>query len=95
MWVNTIILRKPSLGEFGLVTKILRAKNGQKVDEFEPINISVITDIDEKWFVVFDTQSTTFLLVMFAYPDLITIFLVLHFFVILFLFLPLYLLLNR
>ena len=30
-------LRKPSLGAPGHVTKMLQAKNGQKVDEFEPI----------------------------------------------------------
>ena len=30
-------LRKLSLGASSLVTKILQAENGQKVDEFEPI----------------------------------------------------------
>ena len=34
------------------MNKILQAENGQKVDKFEP-NISVNTDIDEKYFVVF------------------------------------------
>ena len=32
-----IALCKPSLGTLGHVTKILQAKNGQKVDDFEPI----------------------------------------------------------
>ena len=46
-------LSKPSLGAPGHATKILQAENGQKVDEFEPI-YPVITDIDEKWFVMFE-----------------------------------------
>ena len=37
----------------GHVTKILRAKNGQKVGNFNRY-ISIITDIDEKWFVIFE-----------------------------------------
>ena len=52
-------------------------ENGQKVDKFESIYISVVTDIDGKWFVVFEHISTTFLLVMFGYLNLDTIFLVL------------------
>ena len=47
-------LCKSSLVAPGLMSKILQAENGQKVDEFEPIySISVVTNIDEKWFVVF------------------------------------------
>ena len=39
-------------GGAGHVIKILQAENGHKVDEFELIyRISVMTDIDEKWFV--------------------------------------------
>ena len=56
MWVLINFLCKSSLGAPDYVTKILQAKNGQKVDDFEPmyIHISVITDIDEKWFVIFE-----------------------------------------
>ena len=51
--MNTLC--KPSLGASGHVPKMLQAENGQKVDEFEPIYLgTVITDIDEKWFVVFE-----------------------------------------
>ena len=32
------VLCKPSLGAPGHVTKMLRAENGQKVDDFEPID---------------------------------------------------------
>ena len=49
-----IALCKPSLGLPGRVTKILQTKNGQKVDVFERIYISVITDIDEKWLGIFE-----------------------------------------
>ena len=46
----------------------------------------VITDNDGKWFVIFSTLSTTFLLIMFVYPNLNTVFLVLaSFFLFLFL----------
>ena len=41
------------LGAPGYVTKMLQAESGQKVDKFKPINL-VITDIDEKWFVIFE-----------------------------------------
>ena len=37
MWVLINALCKPSLGAPGHVTKILQAKGGQKVDDFEPI----------------------------------------------------------
>ena len=37
MWVLMNALSKPSLVTPGHVTKILQAKNGQKVDEFEPM----------------------------------------------------------
>ena len=40
MWVLRNAFCKPSLGAPGLVTKILQAENGQKVDEFEPIYLS-------------------------------------------------------
>ena len=50
MWVLMNALCKLSLGAPGHVIKILQAKNGQKVNEFE----SIITDIDEKWFVIFE-----------------------------------------
>ena len=53
MWVLINALCKPSLGVPGHVTKILLAKNGQKVDDFESIYL-VITDFDEKWFVIFE-----------------------------------------
>ena len=46
-------LRKPSLGAPGHVSKSLLAENGQKVYECDRY-ISVITDIDEKWFVDFE-----------------------------------------
>ena len=48
------VLCKSSLGAPGLVTKILQAENGQKVDELEPIYLDNITDIDEKCFVIFE-----------------------------------------
>ena len=37
MWVLINALRKPSLGASSHVTKILQAKSGQKMDDFEPI----------------------------------------------------------
>ena len=46
-------LCKPSLWAPSHVTKILQTQNGQKVDELNGY-ISVITDIDEKWFVDFE-----------------------------------------
>ena len=46
-------LRKPSLAARRHVTKILQAENGWKGDKFESI-ISVNTNINEKWFVVFE-----------------------------------------
>ena len=45
---------RAEFGAPGHGTKILQAENGHKVDEFEPIYILVIIDIDEKWFVIFD-----------------------------------------
>ena len=37
------------------MTKILQARNKQKLNEFEPtVYISVITDINKKWFVIFE-----------------------------------------
>ena len=41
-------------GAPGHVTKILWAKSGPKVDEFELIYLNNYTDIDEKWLVVFE-----------------------------------------
>ena len=52
MWGLMNASCKPRLGG-GHVTKILQAENGQKVDDFEQI-ISVITDFDEKQFVIFE-----------------------------------------
>ena len=46
-------LCKSSLGALGHVIKILPAKNGYKVDEFEPIYL-INSNIDEKWFLVFE-----------------------------------------
>ena len=46
MWVLINGLCKPSLDVPGHVTKILQAKNEQKVDNFE-LSISVNTDFDE------------------------------------------------
>ena len=83
MWVLINASCKPSLGVPGHVTKILQAENGQKSGRVLNRYISAIIDIDEKWFVVFEyttIQSTTFLLVRFVYPNLKTIFLVLHLF---------------
>ena len=45
-------LSKPNLGAPGYVTRILLEENGQKVDEFGAIYL-VITEIDEKWVVIF------------------------------------------
>ena len=47
MWVLMNVLSKPSLGTPGHMIKILLAESGQKVDEFEPIYLDIITDIDE------------------------------------------------
>ena len=81
MWVLMNALCKPSLGVPGHVTKILLAENGQKVDEFEPITyILVITDIDEKWFVIFEHTINHLSFGYVVYSNLNTIFLVLHFF---------------
>ena len=45
---------KPSLGAPSYSVKISQAENGQKVDDFEPICISVNTDFDGKRFVIFE-----------------------------------------
>ena len=46
---------KPSLGEPGRANKMLQAENGQKVDKFESIYLfPIVTDIDEKWTLVFE-----------------------------------------
>ena len=73
---------KPRLRAPDYVTKILQAKIGKKLTNLNR-NISVNPGIEEKWFVVLSTLSTTFLLVMFVYPNLI---LVLHFFLTFFFF---------
>ena len=39
MWVPINGLSKPSLWAPGHVTKMLQAKNGQKVDDLEPIRL--------------------------------------------------------
>ena len=49
-------LRKPSLETPGHVTKNLQTENGRKVAILNRY-ISVITDIDEKWFVVFEQHT--------------------------------------
>ena len=54
IWVLINALCKPSLGAPGHVTKILLATSGQKVDKFDPIYLDLITDIDEKWFAIFE-----------------------------------------
>ena len=51
MLINSVC--KPSLGEPGNVTKILQAKMGKKLTSLNRY-ILVITDIDEKWFVIFE-----------------------------------------
>ena len=53
MWVPMNAVCKPSLGAPGHVIKILRAENGQKLTNLNRY-ISVITYLDEKWFVVFE-----------------------------------------
>ena len=53
MWVLIKALYKRCLGAPGHVTKILQAKNGQ-IMEILNRYISVITDIDETWFVIFE-----------------------------------------
>ena len=71
------------------VTAMLEVQIRQKVDKFELEYLSI--DIDEKRFVVvfyFYTQLTTFLMAMFIYPDLNTIYL--HFFIIFFSFSHIY-----
>ena len=72
-------LRKPSLGAYGHVTKILPAKNGHKLTNLNRY-ISVITNIDKKRFVTFERTIKRLFLLMFVYPNLNAIFLVLHFF---------------
>ena len=67
------------LGGAGHVIKILRAKNGQKLTKLNRY-ISIITDMDEKWFVVFECTINHLSFDKFAYPNLNTIFLVLHLF---------------
>ena len=51
IWVLMIALCKPSLGAPSHVTKILHAKSGQKVDDFEPIYLG---NYRYWWKVVFD-----------------------------------------
>ena len=46
-------LRKLSLGASGRITKILQVKMGKKLSNLNRY-VSVISDIDEKWFVVFE-----------------------------------------
>ena len=58
-------------GAFGLATKILQAENRQNVDEFEPTYF-VITDIDEKRFVIFEHTINHLSLVKFIYHNLNT-----------------------
>ena len=53
MWVLMNALRKPSLGAPGHGPKFYRPKMGNKLTNLNRY-ISVITDIGEKWFVVFE-----------------------------------------
>ena len=41
MWVLITALCKPSLGAPGYVAKILQAKSGQKVDDFEAMDTGI------------------------------------------------------
>ena len=84
MWVLTNALCKSSLGAPDHGTKILKAENGQKLTSNYIGNyryISVITDVDEKSFVV---CKHTINRLSFGYARLLQleniIFLVLHFF---------------
>ena len=90
MWVPMNALCKPSLGLPGHVTKTLQPKVGKNLKNFNRC-ISVITDVDKKWFVVFEHLSTTFLLVMFVYLNLKAF----YCFVSFFFFFSSYLLLNN
>ena len=83
MWVIINGSCKPSLGTPGHVTKMLGLKMGRKLMSLNRY-ISVNTDFDEKWFVVFEPLSTAFLLVMFIYPNLNTIFVLFFLFFFLF-----------
>ena len=53
MWVLINALCKPSLGVPGYVTKILQAKNEQKLDEFEPKYLGDYQHC-QKWFALFE-----------------------------------------
>ena len=53
MWVITNGLRKPSLGAPGYLTKMLQAKNREKVGDLEPIYLGNTT-FDRKLFVAFE-----------------------------------------
>ena len=73
-WVQMKASYVPSLGTPGHVTAILHAKNWKKIDKFKRVFL-VSTDIDKKKVCdFFNTLSTTFLLVIFIYPVLDTIF---------------------
>ena len=69
---------KPSLGAPHLMTKILLAKNGQTWMSLN-LYISVITNIDQKWFVALEHTINHFSF-MFVYPNLKTSFLFIFFF---------------
>ena len=53
MWVLINGWCKPILGVPGHETKILQVKNGQKVDDFEPIN-PVKNNFEQKRIVIFE-----------------------------------------
>ena len=74
MWVLMNALCKPSLGVRDHATKILQAENVQKVNEFEPIYLDNYRYWCKMICDFLSTLSTTFLLVMFVYPNLKTIF---------------------
>ena len=78
MWVIINGSCKPSLGTPGHVTKMLGKL--MSLNQY----ISVNTDFDEKWFVLFEPLSTAFVLVIFIYPNLNTIFVLFFFFFFLF-----------
>ena len=85
MWVFMNALWKPSLGAPGPWPKCYGAKMGKKLTSLNR-SISVITDIDEKWFVVFEHTINH---LSFVYLKLILFFLLCIFFLPFFFFLPL------
>ena len=89
MWVLINALCEPSLGVPGHVIEILRLKMGKKLTSLNQL-FSVITDIDEKYFMIFEHTINQFSFGYVRLPPLKYFFLVLflfsYFFI--FLFLP-------